>query len=432
MQANDPKYVRYVNLLKEELISATGCTEPAAIAYAAALARKELNALPDRAVVEISGNIVKNVKSVVVPNTGGLKGIKAAAAAGIVAGDSEKKLAVISVASEKQKGELRSYLANASIEVRLSDSELVFDIIITLYAGTSYVKVRITDFHTHIDLIEKDGRTIFSSANGLLKNGQDLMPEAAADQTVSLDVESIVDFADNVLLEDVEDLIERQITYNTAISKEGLKENYGANIGKLLLNNYGNNIKVRAKAAAAAGSDARMSGCEMPVIIVSGSGNQGMAASLPVIEYAGEWGKSRESLIRALVVSDLAAIHLKSGIGRLSAYCGAVSAGAAAGAGITYLHGGRLEEISHTIVNALAITSGIVCDGAKPSCAAKIAAAVDAGILGFEMYNNGQQFYSGDGIVAKDVENTIRNINRLGKEGMRSTDMEIIQMMLDE
>jgi L-cysteine desulfidase len=430
MQTNDPRYCHYVELLKEELIPAMGCTEPAAIAYAAALARKELNTLPDKVVVEVSGNIVKNTKSVVVPNTGGLKGIEAAAAAGIVAGDSEKKLAVISVISEKQKEELRSYLKNACIETHQSDPELIFDIIITVFSGASRAKVRITDSHTNIVLIERDGNKIFSSISGL-SGPSGKRQEDSANQDASLDVESIIDFANSLRLEDVEAHIDRQIAYNSAISKEGLKGNYGANIGKLLIKNYGNDIKVRAKAAAAAGSDARMSGCEMPVIIVSGSGNQGMTASLPVIEYAGELNKSRESLIRALALSSLMAIHLKTGIGRLSAYCGAVSAGAAAGAGISYLHGGGSEAISHTIVNALAISSGIVCDGAKPSCAAKIAAAVDSGILGFEMYNDGQRFNPGDGIIANGVENTIRNVSRLGKEGMKMIDREIIQMMLN-
>ncbi|MDR0448341.1 MAG: L-serine ammonia-lyase, iron-sulfur-dependent, subunit alpha [Treponema sp.] len=428
MLANEPKYIRYVELLRKELIPATGCTEPVAIAYAAALARNELETLPDKVVTEVSGNILKNVKGVVVPNTGGLKGVKAAAAAGIIAGDSEKILSVISAVSEKQKEELCSYLKEASFSVNLVDKGQLFDIIITLYAGSSYAKVRISDFHTNVVLIEKNGKIIFSSEKKIDST------ETASDVSMelSLNVDSIIDFADTVRLEDVEDLIARQIAFNSAISNEGLKGNYGANIGKLLRNNYGDDIKTRAKAAAAAGSDARMSGCEMPVIIVTGSGNQGMTASLPVIEYANEWGKSRESLIRALVLSDLMTVHLKSGIGTLSAYCGVVSAGAAAGAGIAYLHGGRKKEISQTVVNALAIVSGIVCDGAKPSCAAKIVSAVDAGIMGFEMYNNGQQFCPGDGLVAADVEDTIRNIGRLGKEGMKTTDTEIIKMMMDE
>ena len=244
-----------------------------------------------------------------------------------------------------------------------------------------------------------------------------------------LTVEGIVDFSDTADLSDVRELLDRQIAYNTAISQEGLRGSYGANIGKVLLKEYGTDVKNRAKAAAAAGSDARMNGCEMPVVILSGSGNQGITASLPVIEYAKEWNCSEEKLYRALLVSDLITLHQKTGIGRLSAYCGAVSAGAGAGAGIADLAGGGFEEIAHTLVNAIAITSGIICDGAKASCAAKIAASVDAGILGWNMYRNGQQFYGGDGVVSKGVENTIRNIGRLGKDGMRETDKEIIRIM---
>jgi L-cysteine desulfidase len=309
----------------------------------------------------------------------------------------------------------------------MADTERVLDINITVYAGPESARVHIADDHTNIILIEKNGAVVFAAederAQALENSGE--LPETM------LDVEAIIDFANTVKLDDVKDIIKRQIEYNSAISAEGLKGDYGANIGKVLNLNYGGDIKVRAKAAAAAGSDARMSGCSLPVIILSGSGNQGITASMPVIEYAAFLKKSEEELIRALVVSDLITLHLKSGIGRLSAYCGVVCAGAAAGAGIAYLKGGRMEEISHTLVNALAITSGIVCDGAKPSCAAKIAAAVDAGILGYEMYKNGQQFYGGDGIIAHGVENTIKNIYRLGKEGMRKTDKEIIQIMLN-
>ncbi|MDR3284917.1 MAG: L-serine ammonia-lyase, iron-sulfur-dependent, subunit alpha [Treponema sp.] len=425
MQTTDTRYENYVQVLREELIPAMGCTEPVAIAFAAARARQELGVYPDRVLVEVSGNIVKNVKSVVVPNTGGLKGIKAAAAAGVVAGQSEKKLEVIAQVSDTQKEEIKSFLQTTPIEVRMLDTERVFEIIITLYAGKSQTRVRIIDFHTNIVLVEQDGKTIFQAV-------EPVAAEARETDRTLLDVEAIIDFADTVRLEDVRELIERQIEHNSAISAEGLNGTYGANIGKVLRANYGDDIKIRAKASAAAGSDARMSGCAMPVVIVSGSGNQGIAASMPVIEYAKELDSRSELLIRALVVSDLIAIHLKTGIGRLSAYCGVVCAGAAAGAGIAYLHGGRMDAISHTLVNALAIVSGIVCDGAKPSCAAKIAASVDAGILGYQMYQNGQQFHGGDGIIAKGVENTIKNICRLGREGMKKTDKEIIQIMLDE
>jgi L-cysteine desulfidase len=420
---NDPRYENYLQILREELIPAMGCTEPAAIALAAARARETLGVCPERVSIEVSGNIVKNVKSVVVPNTGGLKGIKAAAAAGIVAGKAGKKLEVIAAVDAAQKKEIKAFLERTPMDMRMAKSGKVFDIIITIFAGPSSAKVRISDFHTNISLVEKDGVTVFEHT------GREEPEET--DRSL-LNVAGALDFAKSVAIEDVRFVIERQIECNTAISKEGLNNDYGANIGKVLLKNYGNDVQVRARAAAAAGSDARMNGCEMPVIIVSGSGNQGMATSLPVIEYAGELAVGHEKLIRALVLANLVTIHLKTGIGRLSAYCGVVSAGAAAGAGITYLQDGGLEEISHTIVNALAIVSGIVCDGAKASCAAKIAAAVDAGILGYTMFKNGQQFYGGDGIIAHGLEATIRNISYLGKEGMRKTDEEIIQLMLEE
>jgi L-cysteine desulfidase len=424
MLSYDIRYSRYLELLKAELVPAMGCTEPVAVAYAAAQARETLGKMPDRVLVEVSGNIVKNVKSVIVPNTGGLKGLQAAAAAGIIAGRADKKLEVIADVSDGQRREIKAFLTNVPIELRMADTDRVLDINITVYAGSESARVHITDDHTNIVFMEKDDAVIFAA--------EDERAQAAEtpDQTM-LDVEAIIDFANTVKLDDVKDLIKRQIEYNSAISAEGLKGDYGANIGKVLNSNYSGDIKTRAKAAAAAGSDARMSGCSLPVIILSGSGNQGITASMPVIEYAAFLKKSEEELIRALVVSDLITLHLKSGIGRLSAYCGVVCAGAAAGAGIAYLQGGRMEEISHTLVNALAITSGIVCDGAKPSCAAKIAASVDAGILGYEMYKNGQQFYGGDGIIAQGVENTIKNIYRLGKEGMRKTDKEIIQIMLN-
>jgi L-cysteine desulfidase len=422
MDIRDPKYGNYLQILREELVPAMGCTEPAAIAYAAALARKELERNPDRVLLEVSGNIVKNVKSVVAPNTGGLKGLKAAVAVGIIAGKPEKKLEVISEVTAEQKEAVAAYLESVEIETRMAETDRVFEISVTEYAGDSRAKAVIVDSHTNLARLEKDGVLLWSS------EGRE---ETAETDRSLLAVESIIDFAETVKIEDVRGIIERQISFNSAISAEGLSGKYGANIGYVLLRSYGNDIKNRAKAVAAAGSDARMSGCELPVIIVSGSGNQGITASLPVIEYARDLEADRESLIRALVVSNLITIHLKTGIGRLSAYCGVVSAGAGAASGIAYLLGGRMEEIAHTIVNALAIDSGIICDGAKPSCAAKIAAAVDTGILGYEMYKNGQQFYAGDGIIAKGVENTIRNINRLGKEGMRETDKEIIRIMLD-
>lgn len=424
MERTSIQYQTYVQILKEELVPAMGCTEPIALAYCAAKAREVLGELPERCVVEASGNIVKNVKSVIVPNTGGLKGIEAAAAAGIVAGDAGRVLEVISEVTGEQKVRIKEYMEKAQIQVKPLETDEILDMIVTLYAGDSYSKVRIANYHTNIVLIEKDGDKLYEV--GVMATEEAQM----ADRSL-LNVEDIYDFAKTADLEDVKELIGRQIEYNSAISKEGLEHDWGANIGSVLLKAYGDDIRVRARAVAAAGSDARMSGCEMPVIINSGSGNQGMTASLPVIEYAKELGSSEEELYRALILSNLVTIHQKTGIGRLSAYCGAVSAGCGAGCGIAYLLGGDYKTIAHTLVNGLAIVSGIICDGAKPSCAGKIAAAVDAGILGYQMYINGQQFKGGDGIISKGVENTIRNIGRLSKEGMKGTDKEIIQIMTD-
>ena len=428
MERTDPRYRHFVQILREELVPAMGCTEPIAIAYGAAKAREVLGRLPDRMLVEASGNIIKNVKSVVVPNTGGLKGIEAAAAAGVVAGDPEKILEVISHVTREQKSAIRDYLAKHEITVGPAAGDAVFDVALTLWAGEDRVRLRLADYHTNIVLIEKNGETLLkggavvasgSEAGGLTDRG-------------CLSVEAIVDFADTVEIEDVRAMVERQLEYNCAIAREGLAHDWGANIGKVLREHYGEDVKVRARYMAAAGSDARMSGCEKPVIIVSGSGNQGITASVPVAVYAEERKASHEKLLRAVTLSDLLTIHMKTGIGRLSAYCGAVSAGCAAGGAIAYLHGGGCREVSHTVVNALATISGMICDGAKPSCAAKIAAAVDAGVLGFHMFRSGQQFRGGEGIVTKGVEETIANIGRLGRLGMRETDREIIRIMTEK
>ncbi|MEF9839516.1 MAG: L-serine ammonia-lyase, iron-sulfur-dependent, subunit alpha [Lachnospiraceae bacterium] len=416
-------YHAYVQILKEELKPAMGCTEPIALAYASATARKALGHIPDKVRIEASGSIIKNVKSVIVPNTNHLKGMPAAAAAGIIAGKSELQLEVISTVTQKQMDEMDQFIASTPIEVIHIDNGITFDIIVTVYKGQSYAKVRIANYHTNIVLIEKDGEVLQKSeVEGEQEDG-------LTDRSL-LSVQDIWDFIQIVDIQDIKDTLDQQIAYNMAISEEGLKHNYGANIGSVLLEAYGTDIRNRAKAKAASGSDARMNGCELPVVINSGSGNQGITASVPVIEYARELQVPDEILYRALALSNLVTIHQKTGIGRLSAYCGAVSAGAGAGAGIAYLNGGGYEEVKHTIVNALAIVSGIVCDGAKASCAAKIASAVDAGILGYHMYQQGQQFYSGDGIVSNGVEATIKNIGTLGKDGMRETNEEIIKIMV--
>ena len=425
MNKDDLRYKNYVQILKEELVPAMGCTEPIAIAYAAAKAREVLGRSPEKAIVEVSGNIIKNVKSVIVPNTSHLKGIEAATAAGIVAGKAEKKLEVISEVTEDEKKKINNYLKEDKIIVEAADTEFIFYIQVSLFYKESYVKVRIVNYHTNIVLIEKENEIIYEKEANMCKE------EGLSDKEL-LNIEGIIDFANSVEIADVEDIIGRQIEYNSIIAEEGLKNNYGANIGSVLLSTYGSDIKARAKAKAAAGSDARMNGCELPVIIISGSGNQGMTASLPVIEYAKELKVTKDKLYRAIIISDLVTIHQKTGIGRLSAYCGAISAGAGSGAGIAYLYGGGYKEIAHTIVNALSIVSGIVCDGAKASCAAKIAAGVDAGILGYHMYKNGQQFKDGDGIVKKGVEETICNIGKLAREGMKETDKEIIKIMIEK
>ena len=366
------KYQDYINVLKEELIPAMGCTEPIAIAYAGAIAREHLGCLPERVEIEVSGNIIKNVKSVIVPNTGGLRGIEVAAAAGIVAGDAAKELKVISEVSTEAVSAIHKFLETTPITVNFSDSKKIFDIMITVYGNGHSAYVRICEFHTNVVEIREDAKYV-------------LQKDVAVEDSLGftdrgfMNVQEIIEFADTARIEDVKDILDLQIECNVNISEEGLAGDYGANIGKVLLKTYGtDDVKIRAKAKAAAGSDARMNGCEMPVVINSGSGNQGITASIPVIEYAKELGVSDEKRYRALLVSNLITIHLKSGIGRLSAYCGAVSAGCASGAGIAYLYGGGVDEVSHTIVNSLAITSGIICDGAKASCAAKIATAIDA------------------------------------------------------
>ncbi|MCI6059996.1 MAG: L-serine ammonia-lyase, iron-sulfur-dependent, subunit alpha [Dorea sp.] len=425
MNKTDEKYQAYVQILKEELIPAMGCTEPIALAYAAAKAREVLGEIPDRVWIGASGSIIKNVKSVIVPNTNHLKGIPAAAAAGIVAGEAKKELEVISEVSEEKRNQIAEFLEQAEITVDYIDNGIVFDIIIEVYKGASSAKVRIANYHTNIVRIEKNGEIVLD----IPVEGES--EEGLTDRSL-LDVEAIWDFINTVDIDDIREVLSRQIEYNTAIADEGLRGDYGANIGSVLLSMYGDDVRNRAKARAAAGSDARMNGCELPVIINAGSGNQGMTCSLPVLEYAKELNAGEEKTYRALALSNLIAIHQKTGIGRLSAYCGAVSAGAAAGAGIAYLCGGGYEEVIHTVVNALAIVSGMVCDGAKASCAAKIAASVDAGILGYHMFLQGQQFYAGDGIVTKGVEATIHNIGRLGKDGMKETNAEIIRMMIGE
>ncbi|MBQ9272867.1 MAG: serine dehydratase subunit alpha family protein [Mogibacterium sp.] len=425
MDKQDSRYASYVQVLKEELLPAMGCTEPIAIAYAAAKAATVLGAKPTRLLAEVSGNIIKNVKSVVVPHTGGLRGIPAAAAAGAVAGDPDAELEVISNVTPGQIEEIGRYLEETEITVAHVDNGHIFDIAVTAFNGDDSSCVRIVDYHTNIVLISKNGEVLFQ------KDIDEPVESGLTDRSF-MSIEGIVEFADTVDVEDVRETLERQIDYNMAIAEEGLAGDYGANIGSTLMLGHEYDLKYVMRAYAAAASDARMNGCELPVVINSGSGNQGITTSVPVIVYARARNKSHEELLRALCVSNLVTTHLKTGIGRLSAYCGAVSAGCGAGAGIAYLQGGKVDAVAHTVVNSIAINSGIVCDGAKASCAAKISVAVEAGLMGLSMYNKGNQFFGGDGLVKKGVENTISVVGRLARFGMKQTDEEIIRLMLED
>lgn len=417
-------YSSYLNILKSELVVAMGCTEPIAIAYGAAIAKSYFNGTVESIKLVVSGNIIKNVKSVVIPHTGGMRGLVGALSAGFVAGDASKELEVISHVSEDQIHKMKAFMNDTKFEIEQSGSDCQFDIQITASSCDHEVFVHLLNYHTNVVKVIVDGKSIVDKE--ILNETNDMS------EYKLLTVENIVEFGKTVNIDDVKDILDRQIEYNMAIADEGMNHPWGACVGKILLESYGNSVANKAKAYAAAGSDARMNGCEMPVVINSGSGNQGMTTSIPVIVYARELNVSDEKLYRALVIANLVTAHLKTGIGRLSAYCGATSAGCGAAAGITYLYGGDFYEIAHTIVNAVAINSGVICDGAKSSCAAKIASSVEAGLLGMQMTFNKTQFYGGDGILAKGVENTIKNVGRLASHGMRDTDKEILNIMLEE
>lgn len=424
MTKSDNLYKFYTQLLKDELVPAMGCTEPIALALAAAQARQLLGEIPESVSVQVSPSIIKNVKSVIVPHTGHLKGIPAAVAAGIVVGNADNQLEVLSKVSGDEYPAISRFLETTEIDVVPLYDGVVFDIIVTVYKSGNRARVRISNKHTNIVLLEKNGEVLLERE--ILRDAEKGDPAPPVDMRM----QDIWEYVGSVDIEDIKPTLKRQIEYNMAIAEEGIKNDYGANIGKVLLETQGNNVRVRAKAYAAAGSDARMNGCEMPVIINSGSGNQGITASIPVIIYAKELGVSEDKLYRALALSNLTAIYQKTPLGRLSAYCGAANAGTAAGAAIAYLHGGDYHTIIHTIVNSLAVVSGMICDGAKASCAAKIVLSVESGILGYEMAKCGQQFRAGDGIVLKGVDATINAVGRLGKDGMRETNEEIIKMML--
>ena len=415
-------YETYCSILEQELVPAMGCTEPIALAYAAAKGRELLGRLPDQVLVRVSGSIIKNTKSVVVPNTGQMRGIPVAVAAGAVGGRADMELEVLSCITRNQLEEIRIFLDKVPIKVEPLDEGHVFDIFLTMVAGNDTTQVRITDYHTNIVWLSKNGQTLLDRR---AETGDTMVEQ----KEIQMSMEDIWEFANQVKLEDVRSVIQRQIDCNWAIAQEGMHQRYGANIGKILRDIYGDQVQNLACAMAAAGSDARMNGCELPVVVNSGSGNQGMTVAVPVLVYGRYLQVPEDTLLRALVLANLIAVYEKTGIGRLSAYCGAVSAGAAAGAGVAFLYGEDYEVIIHTVVNALAVTSGIICDGAKASCAAKIALSVYSGILGYEMYKRGEQFYAGDGIVAPGVEATLKNVGELASRGMYTTNQEIIRMM---
>lgn len=422
MEFNQIKYQNYVRILNEELIPAMGCTEPIAIAYCGALVREHLGNIPSKVVIKVSGNIIKNVKSVTVPNTLGLCGIDTACAVGILGGDTSKLLEVIADVKEDIALSIPNYIKENDFTILHADNEHTLYIEIIGFYENDYVKVIIEDGHTNVVLIEKNDNIIFKNDKELSKKKTEL------DHSV-LNIQDIVTFADICNIADVKEKLDMQIALNMAIAEEGMKNNYGANIGKTILKYSCNSVIEKMKAYAAAGSDARMNGCDLPVVINSGSGNQGITASVPLVIFAKENNLTDELLYRALIISNLCAIHIKHSIGKLSAFCGVVIAGAACGAGIAYLEGGKFREIAHTLVNALAMISGVVCDGAKSSCAAKIASSVEAGVLGYYMFKDGNQFVDGDGIVKKGVENTIKAIGKLARVGMCETDKEIIEIM---
>ncbi len=416
-------YGNYLAILKSELVPALGCTEPIAIALASAKARETLGAEPERIELHCSGNIVKNVMGVTVPNSGGLKGLAAAVAMGAAGGKAEKGLEVLGDLDDAARKKAAGMLSAKKVSCHLEENAEPLYIRVEMSGGGGTAAVEIRSAHDHIAKIEKDGAIIHQrdAAAG----------EAQGDREL-LSVRAILQFADELDIEDVRELLDRMLEYNRAIAEEGLRQPYGAQVGRTLLTGECKDIYVMARAVAAAASDARMGGCPMPVVINSGSGNQGIAVSLPVYVYATGTGAPKEKLYRALALANLILVHEKRFIGNLSAYCGASSAGCAAACGIAYLDGAGYEVIADTIVNTLATIGGMVCDGAKSSCAAKVSSAIEAGVTGCRMAKQGIVFQSGEGLVEGDVEETIRRIGRMGREGMRSTDIEILKMMLGE
>lgn len=421
-------YNEYVTILESELVPALGCTEPIALAYAAAKAKEVLGKMPDHITMRCSGNIIKNVKGVKVPNSGGMKGVEAAAVLGITGGDPSQALEVLEHVTDREIDEAEKLLKAGFCDCVLKDD--VANLYIEAYAvckktEKSEALVVIEDEHTNITHIEKDGQVLFHKEKKEYCQEREKTPDKSL-----LNLEDIITFANEVQITDVEKVLGRQIKYNTRIAEEGLRNPWGAQVGRVVLEEFGEDVKWRAVAKASAGSDARMSGCALPVIINSGSGNQGMTCSLPVIEFGKELKKSKEEIYRALCVSNLVALNQKKYIGSLSAYCGAVCAAAGAGAGITYLCGGTLEQIENTVVNTIADAGGIVCDGAKPRCAAKISTALQAAILSHKMAMRGLTFARGEGLVMDCPEDTIKAVGYVGRAGMKQTDVEILNLMI--
>lgn len=420
---NTQQRKNYLMILQNELVPALGCTEPIAVAYAAAKAREVLGEFPNRLELSCSGNIIKNVKGVTVPNSGGLKGIDVAATLGVVGGNASRELEVLEEITPEHIARTQTLLEKGFFTTNLEENVENLYIVATVYSDQHMAEVTIINRHTLITKIVRDNEILYQ-AN--IMNKETNSPDKSL-----LNVKDILEFADSVDISEVQEVLDKQIMMNSAIAEEGLKHPYGAQVGRTLLEVYGDNLFTRARARAAAGSDARMGGCSLPVVINSGSGNQGMTVSLPVIEFAKELGVSKEKLYRALVVSNLIAIHQKRYIGSLSAFCGAVSAASGCGAAITYLNGGTYEQISRTIVNTIANVGGIVCDGAKASCAAKIASSVEAAINAHHLSMKGRAFQPGEGIVQKSVENTIKSVGYIGRVGMKNTDIEILNIMIN-
>ena len=417
-------YQDCITILRAELKPALGCTEPIAVAYAAARAREVLGTMPTQMEVCCSGNIIKNVKGVNVPHADGMKGIEVAALLGTLVGDASKELEVLEYVTQEHIARMKELLGSGLCKCTLRENVANLYIDITMRSGSQSAEVEVKDTHTNITRIVHNGEVLLNKEN-----------DAAQERNLSalkksLTLEKILDFAKNVDLAGVKELLDQQIRLNSAISAEGLQNKYGANIGQMLLER-GQDVRILARAKSAAGSDARMNGCPLPVVINSGSGNQGITACMPVLTYAERLHADSEQIYRALLISNLVAIYQKTFIGSLSAFCGAVCAAAGSGAAITYLQGGTDEQIGNTVINTLANIGGMVCDGAKSSCAAKISSAVEAAILGSEMSLQNKRFQSGDGIVKENAEQTIQSVGRMARVGMKGTDIEILNIMLE-